>query len=142
MTEYKLRGRGVMAPDWAAIINDLLRIGVTTKQMGDVMNQQLTDRMVAHYRAGTQPSYWKGELLVMFWCKHMGKAVEDVPRCEVVRGHSVLRGRLAMERRRAAEEQNREKMGTLDRIAEALKPVQKVVEGKKRGGRRKKAETV
>lgn len=112
---YQLRGRGLMAPDWGEIINDLLRVGATTKEMSAVMGMQLTERMIRHYRTGSQPAYFRGELLIGFWCKRLSRSVEDVPRCEVVRGHRAGRGRSP----------ETPKVADVSGLTDWLKPVQK-----------------
>lgn len=130
---YQLRGRGIMAPDWAAIINELLRNGVTIKDIGNAIHMQITHRMLLAYRQGTQPAYWRGELLVAFWAKSTGRKVEDVPKVEVIRGHRVNRNQPV----------DSPRIGDIAPLVDWLKPKQVQAEAPKRRGRPpKKVEVV
>lgn len=83
----------MMAPtksyDWAALIDQLMAAGVSTRLIGAAMECMLTDRMIHHYRRGVQPLHWRGELLLTFWAQRMGLDREAAPTCSVVRGHRV-----------------------------------------------------
>ena len=66
--------------DWFMLITELMRTGIPMRKIGENMGMvQLTEAMLRHYRAGTEPAHWRGELLVTFWCKTTGKERELRP---------------------------------------------------------------
>lgn len=75
--------------DWAAMIDQLVCLGLSERGIGRAMQSELTRRMIEAYRRGAQPLHWRGELLVRFWCEHTKRERTDAPRCQVVRGHRV-----------------------------------------------------
>lgn len=77
--------------DWAAMIEQLLTLGMSERGIGRVMQSELTRRMIEAYRRGAQPLHWRGELLVRLWCTETKKDRAAAPRCDVVRGHRVDR---------------------------------------------------
>lgn len=82
-----------MAPDWGRMIEDMIRAGLKHADIGREMGVDLTERMVSHYRVGVQPVYWRGEALVVLWCKTLRKKREALPMLEVTRGHRVRENR-------------------------------------------------
>jgi len=84
-----------LAPDWGLMIEDLMRAGLTQAAIGKEMGLDLTDRMLGYYRAGVQPTFWRGDALLVVWCAKTGKRREDVPMVEVTKGHRVGRNREA-----------------------------------------------
>lgn len=81
------------AVDWAAVINALLERGLTMRAVGDAMQLQLTARMLQHYEIGVQPAHFRGEGLIALWCDKTGKSRDNLPTCDLVRGHRVERNR-------------------------------------------------
>jgi len=79
------------APDWASMILDLRKKQMTFAEIGKAMDSVLTERMLKHYAAGAQPAHWRGELLIKLWCVTIGKKREDLPTCDIVRGHRAVR---------------------------------------------------
>lgn len=77
--------------DWAGMIHELVTAGVSEYAIGQAMSSCLTKRMIEFYRRGAQPLYWRGQMLLAFWCATTGKRAEQAPTCEVVRGHRVDR---------------------------------------------------
>lgn len=75
-----------MSCDWARLIADLMALGLTGQEIHGGM---LSDKMLRHYRAGTQPQHWRGERILLLWCQRMGRTREDAPQRPVVRGHRV-----------------------------------------------------
>lgn len=75
-----------LANDWGQMMDELLRSGVDTAQIGREMGGNITERMIRLYRTGVQPTHWRGEALLLLWCKITGKAREKAPRCEIVHG--------------------------------------------------------
>ncbi len=76
----------VMTTDWWQVITDLQRAGIPMTAVERVMDSQLTDKMLVHYRAGTEPQHWRGELLLTYWCQIMHRAREDRPMRAQVKG--------------------------------------------------------
>jgi len=72
------------APDWFAIITDLIYAGVTMRELSSVMDVQMSASLIRAYRGGTQPTYARGEALVSYWCKRLGKERHAVPRLPYV----------------------------------------------------------
>ena len=66
--------------DWA---------GLTFADIAKATQSVLTDRMVKHYAAGVQPLYWRGEAMIVLWCKSLRADRAALPMCEIVRGHRV-----------------------------------------------------
>ena len=81
------------AVDWAAVINALLERGLTMRAVGDAMQLQLTARMLQHYESGVQPAHFRGEGLIALWCRTTGEGRDNLPTCDLVRGHRVERNR-------------------------------------------------
>lgn len=77
--------------DWAAMIEQLLALGMSERGIGRVMQSELTRRMIEAYRRGAQPLHWRGELLVRLWCSETKQERAAAPLCQVVRGHRVDR---------------------------------------------------
>ena len=78
--------------DWPAIIDQIEAAGVSRADIGAAMDVYLTDRMVVHYRRGSvEPAWFRGIGLIALWCRIMGKAEQDVPMRDVVRGHRAAR---------------------------------------------------
>ena len=75
-----------MTTDWWQVITDLQRAGIPMTAVERVMDSQLTDKMLVHYRAGTEPQHWRGELLLTYWCQIMHRAREDRPMRAQVKG--------------------------------------------------------
>ena len=66
--------------DWFQLITDLMQAGTPMRKIGEAMGlQQLTGQMLRHYRAGVEPLHWRGEALVVFWCKTTGQPREERP---------------------------------------------------------------
>lgn len=78
-------------PNWAALIDQLLAFGLTHRQIGNAMASVLTVRMVRHYQLGTQPTHYRGELLIGLWCSTLNRKREDMPLAELIRGHRVAK---------------------------------------------------
>lgn len=113
-------------PDWGLMIAQLRHEGVQTREIGEAMGCQLTDRMVSHYANGTQPTHWRGEGLILLWCRKMQQERADIPQAALVRGHRA--------RTRPEDDTPKIKVSALAGLAAWVKPVQKVVKT-----RRKKA---
>jgi len=77
--------------DWAAMIEQLLGLGLSERGIGRVMQSELTRRMIEAYRRGAQPLHWRGELLMRLWCDETKQERTAAPVCQVVRGHRVDR---------------------------------------------------
>lgn len=75
--------------DWAAMIEQLLTLGLSERAIGRTMQSELTRRMIEAYRRGAQPLHWRGELLMRLWCTETKQERAKAPLCEVVRGHRV-----------------------------------------------------
>ena len=76
-----------LTTDWWRVITDLQQAGIPMLSIGKAMGDvQLTNQMLVHYRAGTEPLHWRGELLLVYWCEIMGKAREDRPMRAQVKG--------------------------------------------------------
>jgi len=83
-----------MAPDWGRIIEDILRAGLSgRREICRVIGVELTDRMISHYSAGTQPTYWRGVALLDLWSRLTKHEQAAAPMREVVRGHRVPNNR-------------------------------------------------
>lgn len=67
------------SPDWFRMITDLIYAGFPMKEVCRQMDLKMHDGLLRAYRAGTQPTYLRGEALVRFWCEKLGKTREDVP---------------------------------------------------------------
>lgn len=76
-----------MVPDWGRIIADLAAAGHTSTAVSKVMQMQVTDRMVRWYGEGMQPAYWRGKLLIDFWCETLRRPMDAIPLTELRRGH-------------------------------------------------------
>ena len=83
----------IKTTDWAAVIDQLLRRNVTMRQIGEAMQMMLTTRMIRHYSIGVQPAHFRGEALIAMWCDKTGKSRDNLPTCDLVRGHRVERNR-------------------------------------------------
>lgn len=81
-------------PDWAEMIEQLKGRGLSTRDISNAMGADITDRMLNHYRAGTQPMHWRGEGLIALWCKTLELERSDLPLMLLVRGHRVDRNRV------------------------------------------------
>jgi hypothetical protein len=77
------------APDWAVMIEQMVAAGLTFADIAKATQSVLTDRMVKHYAAGVQPLHWRGEAMIVLWCKEMRSDRAALPTCEIVRGHRV-----------------------------------------------------
>jgi len=75
------------APDWAVMIEQMVGAGLTFADIAKATQSVLTDRMVKHYAAGVQPLYWRGEAMIVLWCKSLRSDRAALPMCEIVRGH-------------------------------------------------------
>jgi hypothetical protein len=61
--------------------------GIPMRKIGTEMGGiEVTDRMLGHYRSGTEPLHWRGDLLIAFWCRTLDRNREDRPMREVTRG--------------------------------------------------------
>jgi hypothetical protein len=61
--------------------------GIPMRKIGTEMGGiEVTDRMLGHYRSGTEPLHWRGELLIAFWCRTLDRKRDDRPMREVTRG--------------------------------------------------------
>lgn len=74
----------ITAPDWPAMIDDMLATGLTLAEIGDRMCAGLSGKLLKHYRAGGQPVYWRGDMLIAAWCGTVGKPESELPRAPVV----------------------------------------------------------
>lgn len=83
----------IKTTDWAAVINQLLLRNVTPSQIGKAMSMMLTHRMINYYASGVQPTHFRGEALIAMWCDKTGKSRDNLPTCDLVRGHRVERNR-------------------------------------------------
>lgn len=83
-----------LTTDWWRVITDLQQAGIPLLSIGKALGDvQLTNQMLVHYRAGTEPLHWRGELLLTYWCQIMHKAREDRPMRPQVRGRYRAIGR-------------------------------------------------
>lgn len=82
-----------LAPDWGRLIDDLVAAGHSVPDIGKAIGSEFNDRMARHYRAGVQPTYWRGAALLELWAKVMQRKLETVYMVEVVRGHRVPNNR-------------------------------------------------
>lgn len=90
-SENRLQKAENMAPDWAKMIDELSN-RIPVKQIARVMGLTiLSESMLRSYRNGVQPMYWRGEALVVFWCKTLDRTREDLPLIPVQRGHRSAR---------------------------------------------------
>jgi hypothetical protein len=72
------------APDWPAVISQILAAGVART---DVLKRVgSTHRALWHLERGVQPLFYRGELLVALWCEATGRTRSDVPMTLVIRG--------------------------------------------------------
>lgn len=78
-----------LAPDWGRLVDDIVGAGHSVTDIGKAIGADFTDRMVRHYRAGVQPTYWRGAALLALWSKVMKRQLDAVYMIEVVRGHRV-----------------------------------------------------
>lgn len=76
-----------LVPDWARIIADLSDAGHGSREVSKVMQTQITDRMIRWYGEGMQPAYWRGKLLIDFWCETLRRNMADVPLTQLKRGY-------------------------------------------------------
>lgn len=76
-----------MVPDWARIIADLASAGHSSVDVSRVMQMQVTHRMIRWYGEGMQPAYWRGKLLIDFWCEALRRTIADVPLTALKRGY-------------------------------------------------------
>lgn len=74
-------------PDWALIVEQLMSLGLTIREIGQSMSLDLTGRMLMHYRQGAQPPYWRANGLIELWCAKTGKQRENLPQMLLIRGH-------------------------------------------------------
>jgi hypothetical protein len=81
------------APDWAVMIEQMVAAGLTFSDIAKATQSVLTDRMVKHYAAGVQPLYWRGEAMIVLWCKSLRADRAALPTCEIVRGHRVTQNK-------------------------------------------------
>lgn len=79
------------APDWAVMIEQMTAKGLTFADIAKATASVLTDRMVKHYAAGVQPLHWRGEAMIGLWCKTLNRRRDDLPTCEIIRGHRVIK---------------------------------------------------
>jgi hypothetical protein len=70
--------------DWARVIDQLLDMGVTHRQIGDAMSSVLTLRMITCYQLGSQPAHWRGEALIKLWSLKTGKTRDHLPMCDAM----------------------------------------------------------
>ena len=82
-----------LAPNWGLMIEDLMRTGMTQSDVGKAMGLDLTDRMLGFYRAGVQPTFWRGDALLNLWLAVCKKQRDAVPMLPVTRGHRVPNNR-------------------------------------------------
>lgn len=83
-----MRNEPTVSFDWATIIDQLVTAGLSRE---DINGGMLTDKMLAHYRKGVQPLHWRGERIILLWCKTTGLPRDQAPTKEVIRGHRVDR---------------------------------------------------
>ena len=76
-----------MVPDWAQIINELATAGHSSREISCAMQTQITNRMIRWYSDGMQPAWWRGDLLIGYWCSVMRRERSDVPMTELQRGY-------------------------------------------------------
>lgn len=161
----------LMVPDFAVMLRELLEdCHVPQQTVLDRLNIiDLSGGLLRHYLRGGLPNYARGDAIVALWCDITGKDEGQMPlvhwspayRAEgagfngfVLTEKCHVCGQVIRGSRREVWEQmqlHHQQYGDQNvvpswlspRVAAAagIKPVQKVVEGK-RGGRRKKAETV
>jgi hypothetical protein len=74
-------------PDWAQMVEQLMDLGMTIREIGQSMHLDLTGRMLLHYRNGAQPPHWRGEGLIGLWCNKTGAKREELPQMLLIRGH-------------------------------------------------------
>lgn len=76
-----------MTTDWWQIITQLQQSGLPLLRIGRAMGDvSLTNKMLVHYRSGTEPLHWRGQMLLVFWAETTGQRIEDRPMREQVRG--------------------------------------------------------
>lgn len=85
----------IQRTDWFAVITELqTKHGIPIDRIGRRMGlEQMTPSMLRHYRMGTEPVHWRGDLLLTFWCEVTGKAMASRPMVDVIHRANV-RGRI------------------------------------------------
>ncbi len=73
------------------MIADLRADGMSDHLILSTMGYAYSDRLIWHLMGGTQPLHWRGEQLVALWCERMRKERDQVPTCNLVRGHRVAK---------------------------------------------------
>lgn len=62
-------------PDWGTMIDDLQAAGMTWPEIAAALGySMLSESMLRALRGGTQPTYWRGALMLEVWCKRTGKS--------------------------------------------------------------------
>jgi hypothetical protein len=64
---------------WDEIVFDLKRLGMDHVQIVGALNGCVTERALRKYMAGSQPSHWRGEMLLTLWVVRTGKTREQAP---------------------------------------------------------------
>ncbi len=82
------------APDWPEIIAGLVAAGMTAIEIGKHPSVGLSLRAVVYLQnrdRGQQPMYHRGEGILQLWCERTGQPRNEVPMCDVTRGHRKAR---------------------------------------------------
>ena len=81
--------KGLTTPDWFAVITDLIYAKVSMRDVSRRLDLRTQESLLRHYRAGGQPTYFRGEALVKLWCETLGKTPDELPRKPYIKGHRV-----------------------------------------------------
>lgn len=65
--------------DWCEIVFDLKRLGMDHVQIVGALNGCISEPALRKYMAGSQPSHWRGEMLLTLWSARTGKSREQAP---------------------------------------------------------------
>lgn len=65
--------------DWTEIVFDLKRLGMDHVQIVGALNGCVTERALRRYMEGSQPTHWRGEMLLTLWAERMGKPRDEAP---------------------------------------------------------------
>lgn len=82
-----------LTPDWAVMLDELMAQGVTVRDIKQALGVEVNNRIIWHYKNGSQPLHWRGEALITLYCTALARTREELPTMRLVRGHRVKENR-------------------------------------------------
>lgn len=88
MDGLAVNGDAPSSVDWFRLLWDLVQRGLTVAEIG--RKTGISESTLYGYMKGSHPVHWRGEALIVLWCRVLAKQREDVPTCEVYFGPRIV----------------------------------------------------